>query len=148
MNIGLYFVLLATFILPAFVGYLGIRKMIFSIALCSRNKKYFQKIREQAKWVDRVKMSYIKEHLSKYNDKFDWWMKIKAIYVIVEVLLCTVLTVSLSFWDYSLIFKIISIIILAQSWLVFIIFCTCMEDQNRMTKYDRINRTRRGNRQM
>lgn len=141
LDIGYRFCIFAFLLILNFINYLYIRKIIWSIVrLESRGSKWRERrktFKKDIKFIDLVKMNYLTQYIKKYDKDFQFWIKIKRIFVIIEAVL------SIAFVFLALVFCrnipaiVFSIIIMCQTIVVFIILRINVRD-NRYTKYDDI----------
>ena len=140
--IGIFFSLL---VFNAF-SYYFIRVVIDSIAWCDKGGKrnVFNKLKSQMKFSERVSMEYLKVYVKKHNKEFDFWMRIKKVFVIAELLMtviyiicaCIYLKSGISFLAYSVIAILLQAILIA----LIMFFQTNI---NRDTKYDIIRKSKK-----
>ena len=131
IDFRLYYV----FAIVTFLFYMGtyalIRGIIWSIAGCSIGKKTRRS--QPFKESKNITMSYLSPYITEYRKQFCFWMKVKLLYVIFELILLIVyLLLPLSGCNLTWPFAINII----QSFAFFIVI-GAQYDVNRNTKYDR-----------
>ncbi len=129
----LYYIFALVTFLFAIGTYALIRAIISSIVFCEMGKKA-----KRIKSEKNITMSYLSDYIIKYKKPYDFWMKIRRIYVVVELLILAVyLLFPLTGCDLLLPFALNT----AQAFIWFIVI-SVQFDFNRNTKYDRVRQAK------
>lgn len=83
----LYYLALLITILISLVSYFLMRGIIWSIALCDiRNRRKSVEFKKEFKKKKNISMSYLLEYVSKYQSAYNFWMTVKKIFILFEII--------------------------------------------------------------
>ena len=138
--------LLILFVVSIFiclVTYFMLRDMIWSIIWCEigGKSKKLRKLKKNVKFFDRVKMKYLYAYVKNYQREYNFWMRVRYIYIFVEFVFAFICITFFFIAEY--VFRKHLIIGFYTQALVFSIVISFQFDHNRNTKYDRIRRNKR-----
>lgn len=130
----LYYTLAIFLFLYHIAAYAFIRRIIWSIARCDINKRTLKS--KEIKNAKNISMSYLSNYITIYKKQYIFWMKIKRLYAIAELIIFLIylilpMTNCILRWPFI-------IYVTQSSILIFIILFQF--DLNRETKYDRIRK--------
>lgn len=141
---------LLVYVINFFLGYYFLRSLLWSIVWCDKKGKYrkLKKLRDNRSFVERMKMDYLEDYVKEHKQNFKFWITIKKVYEILETVLL-IFYIIFSFFvlkghhcEFYLSYFIYPIICQA---VVFSFVFMCQENDH-LTKYDRIRIKRRHNR--
>lgn len=123
--------------------YFLIRSVIWSIIWCEigGKSKKLKKLKNKVGLFDRVKMKYLYDYVKNYQREYNFWMRVKSIYVFVEFVFTFVCITF--FFIRKYVFRKYLIIGFFIQTLVFFLIISFNFDHNRNTKYDRMRMNKR-----
>lgn len=120
------------------IGYTIIDDIIWSIVWCDKGGKYNSLIKLKKKSLkDILTMKYLEEHITYHKKSFRFWLSIRNIYAVLEILLLATYLILYFIDSENSWYNVFMIFVTLQSVISFLFFIF-QTDINRNTKYDRI----------
>lgn len=138
--------LLIVFVISIFIC-LGtcfmLREVVWSIIWCEigGKSKKLRKLKKNVGFFDRVRMKYLYVYVKNYQREYNFWMRVRYIYIFVEFVFAFVCVIFFFIADYVFLKHLIRGFFYQA--FVFSLVILFQFDHNRNTKYDRIRENKR-----
>ena len=119
--------------------YFEIREVLWSIVWLERRGKYskLRRFKKTLPLMDRLTMRPLAQYVEKNRKPYEFWLKVKSVFVVVQAVLLGVSAAS--FWFHEDVFECVRIAVLVQVFIWFLAL-RLQFDSEKCTKYDRKRR--------
>lgn len=124
-------------------SYFSIRQLLWSIVWLSirgnqkRLRIFKQDMRKQESLWNQISMRYLTEHLKLCRDDFQFWLRVKYIFTLVEIIFEVAYSATKIFLEQTRFFEVLTVFLLIQAMVIFLLFQVPLNrKEGRLTKYD------------
>ena len=147
MDRELYLILFLVALAMNLISYFFIRCLIWSIVWCDKGGKQnkLSKLNRQKRIADKISMAHLRDFVNSHTKQFDFWYRIKQIFVIVEFIFAVVGVIGGCLYSYLVICANIFILFYLLESFIFAWIFMLQFDTSRNSKYDRMRLARKRN---